>query len=111
MAEWSGKLAEYFVSYAGEGVHYVLLIEQLRFANTRSDFLTTVQTLINYGELQEKQCVDKIDQTSIDVLLQFIRIGNIAQVSQFRSALSHHIWIYELEKIRQQEQYLMKLLS
>lgn len=111
MAERGGKLAEYFAYYAGEGVHYVLLIEQLRLANTRSDFLIAVQTLINYGELQEKQCVDKIDQASIDVLLQFIRTGNIAQVSQFRSALSHHIWIYELEKIRQQERYLLRLLS
>ncbi|WP_028776947.1 hypothetical protein [Shimazuella kribbensis] len=106
----SEKLSEYFVYYAGEEVYYVLLMEQLRLASTRSEFLKAVQTLIRFAKLHVKQSVDVVNQNFLDDLLQFIRTGKKEEVSQFRSSLSNYISVFELEKIRKQERYLLELL-
>jgi hypothetical protein len=105
------KLAEYFVYYAAESVDYVLMMEQLRLSHTRSDFLQAMERLIVCADIQAEQSGAVLEQTMIDSLLSFIRTADIVQVSEFRSSLSYYISVYELEKIHEQEQYLLELLD
>jgi hypothetical protein len=107
----SNKMAEYFVYCCGEGEHYVPLMDKLRVANTRSLLQTAVYILLRYGHSHLKQDIENVSQRSIDDLFQFIRIGNRKEVSQFHSSLSTNISRFELKKIREQERYLLELLS
>jgi hypothetical protein len=106
-----GKLAEYFVYYCGEGDHYVELITQLRAANTRYTLLEAVYILLHYGERSLGKKMDGMSKKRMKELFVFFRTGEIKQVSRFRSTLNNWITTYELEKIHQQERYLVELLS
>lgn len=105
------KLTRYFVYCCGEGEHYVALVERLREANTRSTILEAIYRLIHYGEVCLKYRIDDIDLGNIRGLFRFIKTGAKEDVSQFHSSLSTYIWNFEVEKIREQERYLLELLG
>jgi hypothetical protein len=107
----SRKLAEYFVYYCGDGEHYVDLVERLREANTRYTLLEAVYILLHYGDRFLKQKMESMSQKKLEDLFQFFRTGDIEKVSHFRSNLIANISTFELEKIHQQEKYLVELLS
>lgn len=105
------KLAEYFVYYCSNGEHYVALVDCLREAKTRSELLTTICILLRYGRLHLKQGIDGISQKKLDELYQFIREGKKEEVSRFHSSLITYVSTFELENMRQQERYLLELLT
>jgi hypothetical protein len=105
------QLAKYFVYYAGEGEHYVELIKQLRRVKTRKAFWYAVQRLLAYCDHQADQQEVCIHPHTIRTILTFIRTGDITAVSQFYATVCQAIWRYEMEKIKQQEQYLLHLLE
>lgn len=105
------QLAKYFVYYAGEGEHYVELIEQFRHVRTRKAFWFAVQRLLAYRDHQAVQQEACIHPTTLHSVLTFIRTGEINAVSQFYTIVCQSIWRYEMEKIKQQERYLLQLLE
>lgn len=105
------KLAEYFVYYCSNGEHYVALVDHLREAKTRSEVLTTICILLRYGRLHLKQGIESINRKKMDELYQFIREGNKEEVSRFHSYLITYVSTFELENMRQQERYLLELLT
>jgi polynucleotide 5'-kinase involved in rRNA processing len=105
------KLAEYFVYCCGEGDHYVELVERLREANTRYALLEAVYILLHYGDQYLNQKMGDMNQKRLENLFQFFRTGEIENVSHFRANLVASISMFELEKIHQQEKYLVELLS
>jgi hypothetical protein len=105
------KLAEYFVYCCGEGEHYVELINHLRVSNTRSNVLTAICILLRYGRLHLKNGIEGISKKKMEELFHFIREGKKEEVSRFHTSLSTYISTIELEKIREQERYLLRLLS
>lgn len=105
------KLAEYFAYYCSHGEHYVSLVDHLREAKTRSELLTTICILLRYGRLHLKQGIEDIGQKKMDDLYQFIREGEKEEVSRFHSSLITYISTFELENMRQQERYLLQLLT
>ncbi len=105
------KLAKYFVYCCGEGDHYVELVAQLRAADTRYTLLEAVYILLHYGERSLHQKMKNMSRKRMGSLFIFFRKGEIKEVSRFRSTLINWITTYELEKIHQQERYLVELLS
>ncbi len=105
------RLAKYFVYSCGEGEHYVGLIERLRAANTRSTIIEAIYVLIRYGTVHLKLELEELDEPKLKQLYQFIQTGSREEVTHFNSSLSTYIWAYEVEKIREQEKYLLELLS
>lgn len=111
-AQQIGKLlAEYFVYSCGEGDHYVALIDRLRAANTRSTIIEAIYILIHYGTVHLKLKLEYLHEPKLKQLYQFIQTGSREEVIHFHSSLSIYIWEYEVEKIREQERYLLELLS
>jgi hypothetical protein len=107
-----GKLlAEYFVYSCGEGEHYVTLIDRLRAANTRSTIIEAIYFLLRYGTEHLKLELEDLHEPKLKQLYQFIQTGSREEVTHFQSSLSIYIWEYEVEKIREQERYLLELLS
>lgn len=104
------KLARYFV-YQCEGKYYTSLVDRLRQANTRSNLVEGIYTLVHYGRNHLKIELKSVSQRDIDHLFRFIRTGNIEVVKLFHSSLSTHISNFEVEKIRKQEHYLLDLLG
>lgn len=109
--QFSKYLAEYFVYYCGEGDHYVKLTDQLREVNTRSSLLKAIYMLLKYGEVQCKQKMKGMSPKKLKDLFHFLKTGEIEKISQFRASLVADISTFELEKIHQQEQYLVDLLT
>jgi hypothetical protein len=105
------RLAKYFVYQCSEGEHYVPLIDRLRETNTRYTFLEAIYILIRYGEQQLKRVLEDVSKRDIDEFFQFIRTGSIVEISQLYTSLSSCISNFELENMREQERYLLELLS
>lgn len=109
--EIADELAEYFVYLCGEGDDYVSLIDKIRDSETRASLIKSIYVLLRYGHLHLKQSMEKMNRKKIDSLFHFIKTGEHDEVCRFRSSLITFISAFELEKIREQERYLLELLS
>jgi hypothetical protein len=108
----SKEIANYFV-YCCEGEHYLALVESFRKAKTRNSLIEAICSLLQYGESLPNQgkLPLTITEQEWEELCQFIHNGKIDDVRQFHAAMISYICTVELEKVRQMEQYVAKLLS
>jgi hypothetical protein len=109
--ELAKELAEYYVYSCGEGEHYVPLITKLREAKTRSSIIKSIYVLLKYGHLHLDLNMKTMNRVKMERLFHFIKNGKANEVLRFHSAVTTYIFAIELRKIREQERYLLQLLS
>lgn len=109
--ELAKELAEYYVYSCGEGEHYVPLITKLREVKTRSSIINSIYVLLKYGHLHLNLTMKTMNRVKMERLFSFIKNGKPNEVLRFHSAVTTYIFAFELRKIREQERYLLQLLS
>jgi hypothetical protein len=111
MKQLGKELARCFV-YGCNGNQYVALIDQFRLAKTRLALLEAIFVLLKYEDPTTKSeyRMARISPQRLKNLCLFIRKEEINNVRHLHEWMIRHISVFEMEKIKKTEQYLMELL-
>lgn len=100
-----------FIVYACEGERYVLLIEALRNARSRKEWIDAISMLIHYGLSQTEHAYPlQITQQEWNRVCQFIQHAEIEEVRELHEQTMRYIATLELKKIHELEQYIANVL-
>jgi hypothetical protein len=87
-------------------------MEQFRQARSREELIEVIHSFIYYGETRKVQAKQlHVTPAKWQTLCRFIRQGKIKDVRQLHVAMMSCVASLEIERIRQTEQYLTKLLE
>ena len=103
------KFAKFFVYYC-EGEQYVTMIDQFRWAKTRTTLVESMITLLQYSSPNPDLPDPQLTEEDWKRLTHFILKADIQDVKHLHTTMIRSISTFELEKIKKTEEYLTKLL-
>jgi hypothetical protein len=103
------EFAKFFVYYC-EGEQYVALIDQFRWAKTRTALIESMMELLQYSNPDGDLFDSELTDNDWKRLTNFILQADIRKVRHLHTTMIRYISAFELEKIKMTEEYLTELL-
>ncbi len=103
------EFAKFFV-YCCEGEQYTSMIDEFRWAKNRLTLVESISTLLQFGKTATPINTKEISSEKCKRLTEFIQNGEFQAVKDLHTTMIRYVSAYELEKIRETEQYLTELL-